>query len=119
MSQHETLVLDPPATAPAKRKKRGTRRRPRVQPPYGLIVLNDDLHTFDYVIETFQKVFGYDATKATLLALAIHFSGRTIVWSGTRELAELKLEQIRGAGPDLYASVRVEFPLGAYIEPLP
>ena len=30
-----------------------------------------------------------------------------------------ELEQIRGAGPDFHAMKKVEFPLGAYIEPLP
>ena len=119
MEPIEQQVLDSPAAAPVQKEKRRRSNRPRVQPPYAVIVLNDDLHTFSYVIETFQKVFGYSVEKATLLAIGIHHAGRASVWSGTRELAELKLEQVRGAGPDLYAETRVEFPLGAYIEPLP
>lgn len=119
MNQIEQKSHEAPVAAPVKRKKKRTNKRPRVQPPYAVIVLNDDLHSFPYVIETFQKVFGYSAEKATMFAMVIHFAGRALVWSGTRELAELKLEQIRGAGPDIYASTRVEFPLGAYIEPLP
>lgn len=93
--------------------------RAKRQPPYAVVVLNDALHTFDYVIETFQKVFGYSVEKGAQLALQIHRDGRGIVWSGTRELAELKVEQIKGAGPDLYAQVRVDFPLGSFVEPLP
>jgi ATP-dependent Clp protease adaptor protein ClpS len=93
--------------------------KPRPLPPHAVVVLNDDLHTFEYVIETFQKVFGYPTEKCFLLAKQIHEQGRGIVWSGTKELAELKRDQIRGAGPDVYASRKVEFPLGVEIEPLP
>ena len=46
-------------------------------------------------------------------------TGRAIVWSGTKEVAELKRDQIREYGPDVYASVKVTFPLGVVIEPLP
>ncbi len=89
------------------------------QPPYAVIVLNDDVHTFDYVINCFQKVFGYALPKAFLLAKEIHEKGRAIVWSGTREVAELKKEQIEGMGPDFFARVKVDGPLGVVLEPLP
>jgi ATP-dependent Clp protease adaptor protein ClpS len=92
---------------------------PKRQPPYAVIVENDDFHTFEYVIEGLSKVCGYDRQKAFLLAAEIHTRGRAIVWSGTRELAELKCEQIRGLGTDFFASKPVTFPLGAYVEPLP
>lgn len=93
--------------------------RPRPLPPHAVVVLNDEQHTFDYVIETFQKVFGYSVEKSARLALDIHQQGRGIVWSGSKEVAELKCELIRSAGPDIYASRRVEFPLAALVEPLP
>ena len=32
--------------------------KPKVQPPYAVVVLNDDEHSFQYVIDTFMKVFG-------------------------------------------------------------
>ncbi len=93
--------------------------RPRLQPPYAVVVYNDDEHTFPYVVETFMKVFGYPAEKCYQLAESIHIEGRGVVWSGTRELAELKRDQIRSAGPDFYAARKVDFPLGVTIEPLP
>ena len=91
---------------------------PKKLPPYAVIVLNDDLHTFAYVIETFMKVFGYTQEKSYLLALKIHNEGRGTVWSGSKEVAELKRDQIRSAGPDFYAEKTVRLPLGAYIEPM-
>ena len=109
------------AQLPAKttRTRHKSRGKPKKLPPYAVIVYNDELHTFTYVIETFMKVFGYSQQKSTLLAVAIHHAGRGIVWSGSKVVAELKRDQIRGAGPDFYATTKVEFPLGVAIEPLP
>src|SRR5262245_39632623 len=109
----DSKVLDPKTTP--RPKDQG----PKPQPPFAVIVLNDDRHTFPYVIETFQKVFGFALQRAKQLAQEIHLRGETIVWSGTRELAELKEEQIRSAGTDYYAQPPVKFPLGVRVEPLP
>ena len=93
--------------------------KPRKQPPYAVVVLNDEEHTFEYVIETLMKVFGYPHEKSFALTLQVHNAGKAIVWSGSREVAELKRDQIRSAGPDFYAGTKVDFPLGVTIEPLP
>ena len=92
---------------------------PQRQPPYGVIVENDDLHTYEYVVEGLMKICGHSRQKAFLLAVEIDNRGKALVWSGTRELAELKCEQIRGLGPDCFASKPVTFPLGVYVEALP
>lgn len=109
-----TAAVDVPAAADQKSPS-----RPKPLPPHAVVVLNDDVHSFDYVIETFQKVFGYSVERSAKLALEIHNQGRGIVWSGSKEVAELKCDLIRSAGPDVYASKRVDWPLGALIEPLP
>jgi len=110
------------AVAPAEEqatKPTAKPRKPKPLPNYAVIVLNDAVHTFDYVVETFMKVFGYNAQRSFLLAEQIHRDGRGVVWTGPKEVAELKCELIRGAGPDFYAAKKVEMPLGSYIEPLP
>jgi ATP-dependent Clp protease adaptor protein ClpS len=84
-----------------------------------VIVLNDDYHTFEYVVECFTNVFGYSQEKSFLLAKEIHVRGRGIVWSGGKEVAELKKEQMESMGPDLYAVRRVDWPLRVELEPLP
>jgi ATP-dependent Clp protease adaptor protein ClpS len=88
------------------------------QPPYAVVVYNDDVHTFDYVINCFMKVFGYDARKCLKLATEIHEQGRAIVWSGALEVAELKKEQIEGMGPDHMATKPCKEPLKVELEPL-
>jgi len=95
----------------------GTKPRPKVQPPYAVIVENDDLHTFEYVIDALGKVCGYGRQKAILLAVEIDARGKAVVWSGAREVAELKCEQLRGLGPDYFGPMPVTFPLGVYVEP--
>ena len=110
-------VADPPA--PERRKQQPADARPKKQPPYAVILFNDEDHTFQYVIETLMKVFGYPPEKSYLLTLQVHNAGKGIVWSGTRELAELKRDQIRSAGPDFYALKKIDFPLKATVEPLP
>lgn len=89
------------------------------QPPYAIIVENDDLHTFAYVIVALCKICGHSPARAHELATAIDQNGRALVWSGALEVAELKRDQIREFGPDEFAPKPVTFPLGVYIEPLP
>lgn len=71
------------------------------QPPYNVILINDDEHSVDYVVNLCQKIFGYPQEKGKKLAVEVHEKGRAILWTGTLELAELKKEQIHGLGKDL------------------
>ena len=102
-----------------RRKKQPADAKPKKQPPYAVVLFNDEEHSFQYVVETLMKVFGYPHEKSYSLTLQIHNAGKGIVWSGSREVAELKRDQIRSAGPDFYAAKKVEFPLKATVEPLP
>lgn len=102
-----------PTTTP--REQQQTKR----QPPYAVILHNDDLNGFDYVIGVLRKVFNYGAMKAYWLTLKAHVIGRSAVWSGSLEVAELKAEQIRSCGPDPKAKARGAEPLKATVEPLP
>ena len=112
LDQAEEVVVTTQHPAPV------SKADPKRQPPYAVIVENDDFHSFQYVIVGLAKVFGYDHQKGFLLANEIHTQGKAVVWSGTRELAELKCEQLRGLGTDYYSANPVTFPLGVYIEPL-
>jgi len=113
------VIVRPKSPQFKRRSKEQEKSRPKTQPPYAVIVENDDLHTWNYVIEVLQKVFGYDEQKAYLLTAEVHYTGQAIVWSGALELAELKRDQIRGFGPDVHAMQPVTFPLGVRVEKLP
>jgi len=114
----EAAVESEPLAKPA-RKKQASAAKPKKQPPFAVVVFNDNEHSFEYVVETFTKVFGYAKEKSYTLALQIHTEGRGIVWSGAREVAELKRDQLRSSGPDFHAAKKVGFPLGVTVEPLP
>jgi len=123
MSDHTSIaVATPPDLEDQQASQKRSRQadaRPKRQPPYAVVLLNDEEHSFLYVIETLMKVFGYPAEKCQALTVRIHNEGQGIVWSGSLEVAELKRDQIRSAGPDFHAVNKVEFPLGVTIEPLP
>jgi ATP-dependent Clp protease adaptor protein ClpS len=116
-NQAATVECPPAVDEDVKQSPSST--RPKKQPPYAVVLLNDDDHSFQFVVETIMKVFGYPLERSFQLTLQVHEQGRGIVWSGTRELAELKRDQVRSAGPDFHAQKKIEYPLGVTIEPLP
>jgi ATP-dependent Clp protease adaptor protein ClpS len=118
MAESESQVQDEVEVVVTTAKPAPDQRTKR-QPPYVVVVLNDDFHSFEYVTHALSKICGHSLSKAFQLAVEIDSTGRAVVWSGTLELAELKRDQIKEFGPDHFASKPVTFPLGVYIEPLP
>jgi ATP-dependent Clp protease adaptor protein ClpS len=53
-----------------------------------LILYNDEINTFDFVIESLMEVCGHDFEQAEQCALITHYKGRCAVKSGSYE--ELK-----------------------------
>ncbi|MBC8488158.1 MAG: ATP-dependent Clp protease adaptor ClpS [Bacteroidetes bacterium] len=53
-----------------------------------LILFNDEVNTFDFVIETLIDVCGHDPNQAEQCAMVVHFNGKCAVKSGT--FTELK-----------------------------
>ena len=64
--------------------------------PWNVVVHNDPVNLMSYVTMVFQKVFGYSREKAEKHMLEVHQKGRSIVWSGARERAELYVQQLHG-----------------------
>jgi ATP-dependent Clp protease adaptor protein ClpS len=113
-----TAVDEPVVTvksAPKAKKKADSETRTKRQPPYNVILLNDEEHTFEYVIELICKVFGHSRSTAEELTLRVHLTGRAIVLTTHRELAELKREQVLAYGPDPRMSIS-KGPIGCVIE---
>jgi ATP-dependent Clp protease adaptor protein ClpS len=91
-------------------------RKLKRQPPYNVILLNDDDHTVDYVVHMMQNLFGHLVEKGLQIAREVHETGRCIVYTCTKELAELKQEQIHAFGPDKLLD-RCKGSMSAEIEP--
>ncbi len=64
--------------------------------PWNVVVHNDPVNLMPYVTQVFQKVFGYTRERAERHMLEVHRLGRSIVWTGARERAELYVEQLHG-----------------------
>jgi ATP-dependent Clp protease adaptor protein ClpS len=92
--------------------------RTRRQPPYHVILENDDHHSMQFVVEVLQKALGCSVERAIEFMIEAHTGGRAVVWTGSREVAELKAEQIQ-TFPEKTADGRDLGPLGCYIEPAP
>ena len=72
----------------------------QVQPLYHVILLNDEDHTYDYVIEMLVKIFGMTESKALSHAVEVDTIGTTILVTCELEKAELKRDQIHAYGKD-------------------
>ena len=72
----------------------------QLQPLYHVILLNDDDHTFDYVIEMLQAVFGFPYATALAHTMEADSTGSSIVLTTNLEEAEQKRDQIHAYGPD-------------------
>jgi len=71
-----------------------------LQPLYHVILLNDDDHTYDYVIEMLVKIFGFSESKALSHAVEVDTKGTTILLTCELEKAEHKRDLIHAYGPD-------------------
>ena len=69
-------------------------------PPYNVVLLDDNEHSFEYVIHMLGKIFGHPPEKGYGMAIEVHTSGRVVVDTTNLEKAELKREQIHTFGPD-------------------
>jgi len=73
-----------------------TRSKEDLDLPWQVVVHNDPVNLMSYVTMVFQRVFGYPREKAERHMLEVHHGGRSILWSGMRERAELYVQQLHG-----------------------
>ena len=63
--------------------------------PWCVVVYDDPVNLMSFVQLVFKRVFGYSADKANKLMLEVHQVGRSVVWTGEREQAELYVQQLQ------------------------
>lgn len=99
-------------TQPREKEKQKTKG----QPPYNVVLLDDDDHSFEYVIQMLKTLFGYPPEKGYRMAVEVDTTGRVIVATTHLEHAELKRDQIHTFGPDPRIP-RCKGSMSAIIEP--
>ena len=103
--QQQAAVAEPPVQEPAIQKpeqatKADKRNKPKRQPPYLVILWNDNDHSYAYVVAMLQKLFGHPPEKGYQIAKEVDTVGKAVVLTTTREHAELKRDQIHAFGKD-------------------
>lgn len=74
--------------------------RTRKQPLYHVVLLDDDDHTYDYVVGMLRKLFAMTSEDAFTKACEVDSTKRVILDTTTLERAELKRDQIQSYGRD-------------------
>jgi ATP-dependent Clp protease adaptor protein ClpS len=66
-------------------------------PPWNVIVHDDPITLMTYVTRALRRIFGYTEERAHELMMEVHTRGRSIVWTGAREQAELYVHKLHAA----------------------
>ena len=117
MADQQQAKSDAPAaekapTKPARKK----RRKSKKLPPFNVVLLDDNDHSYEYVIEMLRSLFGHTEEKAFQFAKEVDENGRVIVFTTHREHAELKRDQIHAFGTD-HRIASCQGSMSATIEP--
>ncbi|MDP1563158.1 MAG: ATP-dependent Clp protease adaptor ClpS [Pirellulaceae bacterium] len=88
------------STNVATKTKPAEKTKPKPQPKYNVLLWDDDQHSYEYVIEMMQKVFGHSSGKSLRIAFEVDHNGLAICLTTNLEHAELKCQQITSFGRD-------------------
>jgi ATP-dependent Clp protease adaptor protein ClpS len=83
---------------------------------YRVVLLDDDDHTYDYVIEMLQKIFVFTLEEAYHHAEEVDRRGRTVLITCELPQAEFARDQVRAYGAD-WRLVRSKGSMSAVVEP--
>jgi ATP-dependent Clp protease adaptor protein ClpS len=90
--------------------------REQMVPLYSVVLLDDNDHTYDYVIEMLQKIFIFSLEEAYRHAEEVDRRGRTVLITCELQQAEFARDQIHAYGPD-WRRPRSQGSMSAVIEP--
>ena len=107
-----------PSTKPEPRTRPKPDQKPDPDPPrrWNVVLLDDQDHTYEYVIRMVCQLFGRTPQAAFKIAEAVDKQGRAVCLTTHKEHAEFKRDQIHAFGADpLMVSSRGS--MSATIEP--
>jgi ATP-dependent Clp protease adaptor protein ClpS len=90
--------------------------RDQLVPLYQVVLLDDDDHTYDYVIEMLQKIFILTLDRAYRHAEEVDRLGRTVPITCELREAEYARDQIQSYGPD-WRLPRCKGSMSAVVQP--
>lgn len=92
-------------------------KNPIISPMYNMVLIDDNDHTYEYVIEMLMEIIGLNKEKAFEMALTVDYTGRVVVFTGTKKIAEMKRDEILSYGPD-WRLERSKESMSAVVEPV-
>ncbi len=69
-----------------------------IQHPYELVLYNDDVNTFDHVINTLIKVCKHNSIQAEQCAMIVHYKGKCTVMTDDLTVLKPKCLDLLDAG---------------------
>ena len=95
-------VTLPPLTKPhARTDTQSGKTKPRPLAPYHVVLLDDEDHSHEYVMEMMRVLFGYPLERGYQIAQEVDSRKKAVVFTTHKEFAELKRDQIHAYGGDL------------------
>ena len=85
---------------PTRERRTADRTDERLEGLFHLLLLDDNHHSYDYVVEMLGKVLGYGPEKAFALARIVDSEGRVIVETGSHDQVTRHQRQIHSYGAD-------------------
>ena len=79
-----------PTTKPEERTDTRTER----QPPYAIILHNDDVNTMEFVVAVLQGFFSMSREQATQVMLKVHREGMGVCGVYSKDIATTKVDQV-------------------------
>jgi ATP-dependent Clp protease adaptor protein ClpS len=92
------ITLPEGSTSTVKQEQTELKRKPLR--PWNVVLLDDNDHTYDYVVRMLRTLFGHSSSDAYQMAKEVDRSGRVIVLTTHRERAELERHRIHNFGAD-------------------
>lgn len=94
----------------------GTSEQRELTPLFNVVLLDDDDHTYDYVIEMLERLFIKTADEAYSHAKEVDATGRTVLITCELPQAEFARDQIHAFGAD-WRLPRSKGSMSALVEP--
>lgn len=100
MSPNEALNLLMTETVTVPEIGNQSQNQDKSAPLYNVVLLNDDDHSYDYVIEMLQRLFCFSVQQAYEHAVEVDSKQRTVLITCGLPEAEFGRDQILAYGPD-------------------
>lgn len=93
-------MTDLPSGSTSTLEREEVQAKRKTLPPWNVVLLDDNDHSYEYVIGMLADLFGHPLATCSSMAQEVDSRGRVIVFSTHRERAELERDRIHGYGAD-------------------